>query len=99
MMMNATIAAPPHKVGFSSKNPFGDFTSFEESVEKMQPIVPEKTFAVMQKNLEQKKKERQQTAKAEKTQIIKSEPGKQAQSLNQHSQSQIQNPQKEPKPE
>jgi hypothetical protein len=42
------LASP---VDFSKKNPFGDFSAFEEDIEKMQPIVPEVTAEQLEQKI------------------------------------------------
>jgi hypothetical protein len=50
----AAPALPP-PADFSKKNPFGDFSSFEESIEQMQPIVPEVTSEDLERKLKERK--------------------------------------------
>jgi hypothetical protein len=35
------LADPNEHNDFENKNPFGDFSTFETNVEKMQPIIPD----------------------------------------------------------
>ena len=37
---------------FAKKNPYGDFSSFEESVEKMQPMVIDPEIQQLTKNIQ-----------------------------------------------
>jgi hypothetical protein len=46
------MAAPTtNPLDFSKKNPFGDFSQFEESIDKMEPIVPEVTAEELEKKI------------------------------------------------
>ena len=47
-MNTSTTTTSPHKIGLQSKNPFGDFTKFEQNVDDMKPLVPEQTADQMQ---------------------------------------------------
>jgi hypothetical protein len=61
MLSNADTQAvvSPNKIGLQSKNPYGDFSGFEQQVDKMKPVsvMPKEQAAKVAANLIEKWKE------------------------------------------
>lgn len=56
LLQNASLNLSPYKIGLQSKNPYADFSNFEASIDKMQPLKMEHNSTMMEKALTQRKK-------------------------------------------